>query len=285
MGKRVELAEKAGFCFGVERAMRLVYEQIDAGKKVYTYGPMIHNEAVTEELAQAGVTVVSRPDEVADTDGAVVVIRSHGAPEAVCEAFSKTGAEVIDATCPFVKKIHRIVSKYSEEGWQILIAGDPKHPEVQGIAGWCRENDPLIISEPAQAEQLDLPSDTKLCVVSQTTNNSKKFKELVEIIKKKGYDIGVHDTVCQATEERQEAARRLSEQADAMIIIGGKDSSNTRKLYEICSENCRNTFFVQNVMDLKTTDFACFDYIGITAGASTPKNIIEEVQNYARREF
>ncbi len=285
MERKVELAAKAGFCFGVERAMKLVYEQIEAGRRVYTYGPMIHNEAVIAELEEAGVTVIDQAEDITEPEGAVAVIRSHGAGEAVCRSFEATGAKVVDATCPYVKKIHRIVKEASEEGRQIIIAGDPAHPEVRGIAGWCGDQTPVILPSPAAAEDLALPAGTKVCLVSQTTNNYKKFKELVEIIREKGYDVIVHDTVCHATSERQEAAKELAERADAMIVIGGKDSSNTRKLYEICSENCRNTFFIQRAEDLKVTDFACFDYIGITAGASTPKNIIEEVQNYARRKF
>ena len=196
----------------------------------------------------------------------------------------KQELECIDATCPFVKKIHRIVEKESAEGSQIVIIGNDSHPEVEGIKGWC-QNGAIVVESEGQARDLKIPAGSKVCVVSQTTFNYNKFQELVEIISKKGYDINVVNTICNATEERQTEAARIADEVDAMIVIGGTHSSNTRKLYEICNEKCENTFFIQTLDDLNLDLPDSVRLVGITAGASTPNNIIEEVQNYVRINF
>ncbi len=194
-----------------------------------------------------------------------------------------------------MKKIHTLVQEYSENGYYVVIIGSGDHPEVQGIVGWSDETRTSVICDADQARNLELKPWKKVCIVAQTTFNYNKFQELIEIIQKKGYDsestvdkdkkFVVHNTICNATKERQEAARELSGRVDAMLVIGGTSSSNTRKLYEICSEKCRNTYFIQTKEDLENSDFSRFDYVGITAGASTPNNIIEEVQKYVRNEF
>ena len=235
----VILAETAGFCFGVKRAVDQVYEQIRTGKKIYTFGPIIHNENVVEDLEKKGDQVIEKVDELATLTEGSVVIRSHGVSKDVYELIQKQGLEIVDATCPFVKKIHRIVEKESKQGCQIIIIGNDSHPEVEGIKGWSGQQ-VTIISNVEDAEKFSLEHGKKICVVAQTTYNYNKFKELVEIISKKGYDIIVLNTICNATQERQEEAKEIAGQVDAMIVIGGSRSSNTQKLYEICKKECKN---------------------------------------------
>ena len=290
----VLLAKSAGFCFGVKRAVDRVYELAQTSAKIYTYGPIIHNEEVVGDLEKKGVSVIETKEELRQIKEGVIVIRSHGVAKEIYDQIEQQGLECVDATCPFVKRIHNIVEKESANGKQILIIGNAGHPEVEGIMGWS--STPAMVAECAEEiEQIHCNPDQPVCIVSQTTFNYNKFQELVEIIQKKGYysestvdkdsEIIVHNTICNATKERQEAAKELSTKVDAMLVIGGLSSSNTRKLYEICSENCRNTYFIQTKEDLENSDFSRFDYVGITAGASTPNNIIEEVQKYVRNEF
>ena len=280
----VILAETAGFCFGVKRAVDQVYEQIKTGKKIYTFGPIIHNENVVEDLEKKGVQVIENVDELATLTEGSVVIRSHGVSKDVYELIKKQGLEIVDATCPFVKKIHRIVEKESKQGCQIIIIGNDSHPEVEGIKGWC-EKPAIVVESKEQAGQVTLPQNQKICIVSQTTFNYNKFQELVEIICKKGYDINVVKTICNATEERQTEAAEVARKVNTMIVIGGTHSSNSRKLYEICKAECENTFFIQTLKDLQSELTVPVGPVGITAGASTPNNIIEEVQNYVRINF
>ena len=280
----IRLAKTAGFCFGVKRAVEQVYEQIEKGKKIYTFGPIIHNESVVADLERRRVTVIEDVEALKEIRDGSVVIRSHGVPKEIYDILQKQELECIDATCPFVKKIHRIVEKESNEGKQIIIIGNDSHPEVEGIKGWCK-NPAIVVESAQQAQNLLLPPKEKVCVVSQTTFNYNKFQELVEIISKKGYDINVVNTICNATEERQTEAAQIAAKVDAMIVIGGTHSSNSRKLFEICSEKCENTFFIQTLDDLNMELSDSARLVGITAGASTPNNIIEEVQNYVRINF
>ena len=273
---QVTVAKTAGFCFGVKRAVDMVKEQALSGKKVYTYGPIIHNEEVTNELTRIGVQVISENDEWNTLQKGTIVIRSHGVTHAEEKKMRQLGFEVVDATCPFVKKIHRIVEEQSTQGRRIIVIGDAKHPEVMGIIGWCK-NDAVVLDTIEEAEKICLFEGEKVCIVAQTTFNYKKFQELVEIISKKGYDILVLDTICNATSERQKETRELAAKSDAMIVIGGTHSSNTRKLYEISQNECVNTYYIQKLSDLDLTEFKSFRSVGITAGASTPNNIIEEV--------
>lgn len=284
------VAKTAGFCFGVERAVNAVYEELKKGGSIYTYGPIIHNDTVVNDLKERGVGIIDSPEglkELAEkrqgSENVKVIIRSHGVKKEIYDLIEKNGLEIIDATCPFVKKIHDIVAKESREGRTVIIIGAADHAEVEGITGWC-EKAPIVIFNKDEAENLSLKEGTKISVVSQTTFNHNKFQELVEIISKKGYDINVVDTICNATSVRQKEAAELSEKADAMIVIGGAHSSNSRKLYEICAKRCKDTLFVSDVDDLNEKYKDHFkdrrvDLIGITAGASTPKKIIEEVQN------
>ena len=301
----VILAKSAGFCFGVKRAVEQVYEQIETGQSIYTFGPIIHNEEVVKDLESKGVSVVEDADEIMNGAEGKLIIRSHGVAKEVYDHLSESGMHLIDATCPFVKRIHNIVAKESENGAQIVIIGDAGHPEVEGIRGWSK-TPAIVIGNHKEAQDFTIEAGKKVCIVSQTTYSYNKFQELVEIFAQKGYDINVVNTICNATEERQTEAAEIAAQVDAMIVIGGKTSSNSKKLYEICKLRCENTVFIQTVDDLKpgSTDcvngeasqtMICLDRlkdlkgntrrVGITAGASTPNNIIEEVQNYVRINF
>ena len=281
--KEVILAKSAGFCFGVKRAVDTVYEQ--TGKKnVYTFGPIIHNEEVVKDLEKKGVFVINTLEELDDITEGTVIIRSHGVSSAVYEALQKKGVEIVDATCPFVLKIHNIVKQESANGKQIVIIGNEKHPEVEGIMGWSKTQ-VHVVDTAEKAQNLQLDPQREVCIVSQTTFNYNKFKELVEIISEKGYNIIIRNTICNATEERQTEAREIAKRVDAMIVVGGSSSSNTRKLYEICKNECKDTYYIQTLNDLDMTSLGKADCIGITAGASTPNNIIQEVYTNVRTEL
>ena len=283
----VELAKTAGFCFGVKRAVDTVYKQIEKhqSEKIFTYGPIIHNEEVIKDLRSHGVEVLNDEEELKTADADVVVIRSHGVAKYIYDILEERGITCVDATCPFVKKIHKIVAEKSAEGSYIVIVGNSEHPEVQGIRGWAGEQ-VTVVQTPEDAERFELPDkDQKVCIVAQTTFNYNKFKELVEIISKKRYDIVVLNTICNATKERQTEARQIAARVDAMVVIGDKRSSNTQKLFEICKEECLNTYYIQTLDDLDINQLRSVESVGITAGASTPNKIIEEVQNNVRINF
>lgn len=283
----VELAKTAGFCFGVKRAVDTVYQQIEQyrGEKIFTYGPIIHNEEVIKDLRSHGVEVLNDEEELKTADADVVVIRSHGVAKYIYDIMEERGITCVDATCPFVKKIHKIVAEKSAEGSYIVIVGNGEHPEVQGIRGWAGEQ-VTVVQTPEDAERFELPDkDQEVCIVAQTTFNYNKFKELVEIISKKRYDIVVLNTICNATKERQTEARQIAARVDAMVVIGDKRSSNTQKLFEICKEECLNTYYIQTLDDLDINQLRSVESVGITAGASTPNKIIEEVQNNVRINF
>ncbi len=274
----VKLAKTAGFCFGVTRAVEAVYEQAAKGngEPIYTFGPIIHNEEVVRDLEEKGVQVVNDIGVLSSIPKGTVVIRSHGVGKKVYDAIRESGMECVDATCPFVKKIHKIVSEASENGQIVIIMGNDKHPEVEGIKGWCK-TPVYVVQTVEEAEKLEFPEGTKLCIVAQTTFNYKKFKDLVEIFEKKRYDRYAYNTICDATHKRQMEAKQIAAEADAMIVIGGKSSSNTQKLFEICREECANTYYIQTLGDLDMQSIQTHSCVGITAGASTPQKIIEEV--------
>ena len=273
----VTLAKSAGFCFGVKRAVDMVYEEAGKGEKVYTFGPIIHNEEVVSDLKSKGVEVINTIEELCQIKNATVIIRSHGVAKSVYDMLERQQVRIVDATCPFVKKIHNIVKEHTEQGEDIVIIGNAKHPEVEGIKGWGKDN-VIVIENEEDAEKYVPNEGKKVCIVSQTTFNYKKFQDLVEIISKKMYDIIALNTICNATEVRQTEAMKLAKVSDAMIVIGGKSSSNTQKLYEICKRECKNTYYIQTLVNLDLDAFQSFRSVGITAGASTPNNIIKEVQ-------
>ena len=274
---------KIGFCFGVQRAVDSVYKELEENSgKIYTFGPIIHNEQVVEDLNKRGIEVIDTVEQLKKIKEGTVVIRSHGVAKEIYDILEQQKLKMVDATCPFVKKIHNIVLDESNNGKTIIIIGNDNHPEVEGIKGWVN-GEVIVINKEEQIEKLSLPEQTKACIVSQTTFNHNKFKYLVEIIRKKGYDITVVNTICNATHVRQVEAQKISSKVDGMIVIGGKNSSNTQKLYDICRNECENTFYVQTVKDLNLHELKSLKSIGITAGASTPKNIIEEVRTECQK--
>ncbi len=284
---QVTLAKSAGFCFGVKRAVDQVYQEAEHSRMpVYTFGPIIHNETVVKDLEEKGVYAIGGIEELKHLPKGIVVIRSHGVSKEIYEKIETEGFRIVDATCPFVLKIHRFAEDYSKKGYHILIIGNASHPEVEGIKGWSDPAGTTVLQSAEEARNFKLPEGENgrpnVCIVSQTTFNYNKFQELVEIIEKKGYDIIVLNTICNATEERQKEAAEIAAEVDAMIVIGGSHSSNTQKLFEICKKECENTYYIQTLDDLDPGQFRSIDNVGITAGASTPNNIIEEVQKNVR---
>ncbi|MBE5842935.1 MAG: 4-hydroxy-3-methylbut-2-enyl diphosphate reductase [Butyrivibrio sp.] len=279
----VILAEHAGFCFGVTRAVDEVYNQVEKneGRQIYTYGPIIHNEAVVSDLEKKGVKVIESEKDLETIEDGILIIRSHGIRKEIHEFIEKKGIEYVDSTCPFVKRIHNIVEKESAAGKTIVVVGSAKHPEVDGIVSYA-QGPVYVVETPEDVEKLNIPEGTEICIVSQTTFNTNKFQETVDKFSNSRYNVNVVNTICSATQERQTEAERIAGQVDAMIVIGGAHSSNSRKLYEICSKKCANTYFIQTLDDLHLELPKSVRLVGITAGASTPKNIIEEVQQYVR---
>ena len=274
------LAKTAGFCFGVKRAVDMVYNSADE-KNVYTYGPIIHNEQVVADLEKKGVKMLSDRDAIKNAPKGTVIIRAHGILQEDYDFIRSCGHEIVDATCPFVLKIHKIVKEAAEKDCFVVIVGDKNHPEVQGIkscAGkWCRVIDSIDEVEDCAKECNEAQKD--LVIVSQTTFNYNKFQYLVEIFRKKVYHkSNVLNTICNATEERQKEAADIAANVDAMIVVGGRNSSNTQKLFEICSGICEKTFFIETADDMDFSLLKGLNKVGITAGASTPNIIIEEVQ-------
>ncbi len=286
--RSVTVAKSAGFCFGVQRAVDRVFALSEGTHEpVYTLGPIIHNEDVVAKLASRGVQVINSVEELASVTRGTIVIRSHGVSKEINDRLTALSEQsggavtIADATCPFVKKIHRLVHERSKAGDHIVLCGDATHPEVQGIVGWC-EGNATVISTAEEAEKTAREAHDageSVCLAAQTTFHYTKFKDFVEIFRKIGYNANdsAVNTICNATEERQTEARALARRCDAMIVIGSANSSNTRKLYEIAAEECAHTYYVQSVRDLDLTPLQTFRCVGITAGASTPRYIIEEV--------
>ncbi len=282
MEKRIILAESAGFCFGVKRAVELVeQEAARASGPIYTYGPIIHNEHVVNELSARGVRVMEEKADLSDKTlwpRGTVVLRSHGVAKRVADRLQAEGFAVVDATCPFVKKIHKLVREHASAGDFVVIIGNHDHPEVEGIVGWIPEGAPFaVISDPADTDTLNIPYEKRVFIVSQTTFRADKFEDLVEIMHQKGYDISAVNTICSATAARQEEAARIAAHAEVMLVIGGSNSSNSQKLFEICRKACKKTYFIQTASDLDPETLQSIREIGITAGASTPNTIIQEV--------
>ena len=278
----VTVAKTAGFCFGVERAIEMAEAQAKKSEgPVYTLGPLVHNEAVIRDLEAQGVYAVSE-EELLQKGSGTAIIRAHGTTKACEERLKIAGFQLYDATCPFVQKIHRIVREHSLSGETILIAGDPSHPEVRGIIGWC-EGPAFVVENPEDLNALPLEKNSKVCLVAQTTFNYVKFKIIVEKIKSLVYNATIADTICNATRERQEEAGELASASDVMLVIGSPSSSNSRKLYDICKQQCSHTFFIQSMADLNKEWFHGVKSVGITAGASTPSKIILEVQTNVRK--
>jgi small subunit ribosomal protein S1 len=270
---QVVVTKSAGFCFGVKNAIDKAIKLSEESSDIYTYGPIIHNKKVVEELKAKGVGIIKNIEDIKNGD--TIIIRSHGITKKEFDRINAMGAKVVDATCINVKKIHKIVEENSNIGYKIVIIGDPKHPEVVGINGWC-DDSAMVIDKIEDIGKLN-SFIGKMCIVAQTTFNKEKWNDIVCGLIKKSKEILIYNTICNATELRQEEALTLSKNVDAMIVIGGRESSNTQKLYEICSLNCNNTLFVEDLEELDIQKFKDAKKIGITGGASTPDNVIKGV--------
>ena len=282
---QIILAKTAGFCFGVDRAVEMVNESVRRGNKTATLGPIIHNRHVVERFLKQGVRELDSPEQA--EPGETVIIRAHGVPEQVQQALCARGVPVLDATCPFVKKIHTIVKNETQKGRKIIIFGSPAHPEVEAIASFCRE--PVIVQSPEELENWlrEAPERRNLPIsmVSQTTSSQKMWKSCAEIAKKVCTNCEIFDTICRATEMRQEEAAILSQKCDAMVVVGDARSSNTGRLAMICEQYCKKVSLVDQADDLEMSLFSGANTVGITAGASTPSWIIKEVNNKMSEEL
>ncbi len=272
---KVYIAEHAGYCFGVKRAVNTAEKIIknSGGVNTYSLGPLVHNTQIVDKLNKDGLKVI---DEVDSIENGKVIIRSHGIPYKVEKKIEDLNLELIDCTCPYVKSVHKKVEEYSDKGYKIVIIGDKNHPEVIGINGWCND-DGIIINNEEEANNLS--NYDKICLVSQTTNTFEKFKKLSDIVVGKGEEVKMFNTICNATNTRQGACKELAKKVEAMIVIGGYHSSNTNKLVEISKKYCNNVFHIELSKDLPLQELTKFNTIGITAGASTPDWIIKEVVN------
>lgn len=276
--KTITVAKSAGFCFGVDRAVKMVYSELEKSPRVATLGPIIHNTDVVNDMMAKGARIIERVDELEPDE--LVIIRSHGVGSEVYRQIEKKGNRVVDATCPFVSRIHKIVAEKSSEGYYILIAGDANHPEVKGIVGHCDENCTVFKDNfelKAFFEKKYEKLKKRVAIVAQTTYNIVVWEECLKVIPKDDPDIVIFDTICNATQARQSDAETLSKEADLMIVVGGKHSSNTVKLYDVCSKYCK-TYHIENGDELFALNLPNAEHIGITAGASTPAYIIKEVQ-------
>ncbi len=275
---KITLAKTAGFCFGVNRAVNTVYELLEKGEKVCTLGPIIHNPQLVEQLRQRGVRIVAAPDEVALDE--TLVIRSHGVEQAVLDRAQTLGIKWVDATCTFVSKIHKIVSKKSAQGFVTIVAGDKDHQEVIGIVGHCN-GEVYVVKDSTELENLFKTNpqiaQKGVIMVSQTTFNAKIWQELQKYLKKLCTNAEIFDTICNATSNRQNEADMLSRQNDAVIVIGGRHSSNTAKLFDVCKANCEKTYLIETADELSALDLDGCACVGVVAGASTPAGIIKEV--------
>ena len=269
---KIIVADKAGFCFGVRRAVSIAEESVAKRKEIYTFGPLIHNPQEIVRLESIGVKTLDKPSA---KKGSVLVVRTHGIPDGLAEKIKAKGVALVDATCPFVKRAQEIVKDLSDKGYQVIIAGDREHPEVKALISYggkfCR-----VVENASEVKKIKLKD--KIGVISQTTQDPDNFKEIVECIRKYSPNAKAHNTICRATIDRQESARRLAKKVDLLIVVGGKNSGNTRRLYEIGSEIVK-TKLIETHNEIKSQWFAGIKTVGITAGASTPHWIIEEVKN------
>ena len=274
----VTLAKTAGFCFGVNRAVNTVYDLLQKGERVCTLGPIIHNPQLVDELSQKGVRIVNSPDEA--KSGETLVIRSHGVEKSVIDYCTQNGIKFVDATCTFVSKIHKIVYEKSRDGYVVIIAGDINHQEVKGIVGHS-VGDTFVVQDDLELEDLLRKNgnfaEKNLILVSQTTFNKKVWQKIEKNLKKVCTNAEIFDTICNATAMRQQEAFELSKLNDAVVVIGGKGSSNTAKLFDVCKANCSNTYWVETADELNISDFSNCENVAVVAGASTPAGIIKEV--------
>lgn len=271
---KVIIAENSGFCFGVKRALDIALDATEKSDNIYSYGQLIHNNQVTERLYEKGLKETDSLDDLQSSD---LIIRSHGVGSDVYTHAEKNDINIVDCTCPFVKKVHKIVNEYYLKGYSIIVVGNSSHPEIIGINGWCN-NSAIIINNELDIPELD--SNRKYCVVAQTTLKSEVWASITESLSDQTKNIEIFNTICSATKVRQGSTTELSKKVDCMVVVGGFHSSNTKKLFEISSKNCKKTYHIEKKSDLVMTNLVNCDTIGITAGASTPDWVINEVYDF-----
>lgn len=276
----VRIAENAGFCFGVKRAMKMAWDELENknSNDVYSLGPLIHNKQAVDRYKEKGLMEIDSLDKI--PNDSKLIIRSHGVAEDIYSQSKSKNMDIVDTTCPFVKKIHDIVKEFSEKGYKIIIVGNATHPEIIGINGWCN-NEAIVINKEEEIDNISFNTEDKYCVVSQTTANLESFDKIVNKLQSKIEDLTIKNTICFATKERQLSAIDLAKEVDCMIVIGGRHSSNTQKLVNICKDIVP-TFSIETREELEKDKLQGFKVAGVTAGASTPDWIIEEVINYLK---
>ncbi len=269
----VLVAEPAGVCYGVRRALEIVESEVRKGRKIVTLGPLIHNPQAVKRLEEKGVRVVNGIEEMC---GGAIVMPSHGAPKAVRETAERAGLQVIDATCPFVAKVHRVARKLAEHGYEVVVIGDPGHSEVKGILSAAGEN-AVVVSSTNDVEKHNWAAK-KVGIVCQTTQTPEHFGEIVGLIAMRAAEVVAHNTICYATHDRQSAARNLAPKVDAMFVVGGRNSANTNRLAEICRESGVRTYHIETADEIDPQAIKDCRIVGLTAGASTPDWVIDEVK-------
>ena len=267
------VAKTAGFCFGVKRAVDMAFEH-ENKLGTYTYGPIIHNEVVIKSLEEKGIKAIEAMDEENINK---LIIRSHGVSPKVYHQGEEKGIEIVDATCPYVKKIHRYVEKYYKNGYGIIIAGNKDHPEIQGINGWANEACFIVKDREALKEISFNKSGQKYLLVAQTTYKKQVVDEILAALKEEGIDVEYINTICNATKERQEEVVEIAKQVDVMLVLGSAKSSNSLKLFELSQKHCVNSYFIGEASELKRELFENCNKVGVTAGASTPNSVIQDV--------
>lgn len=271
---KIYIAKEAGFCFGVKRAIDLALKTSEEQIQFNTFGEIIHNKQVVSKLQEKGINPI---EDLDSAQYGTVFIRSHGVSKNFYEEAEALGLEIIEGTCPYVKKIHKLAEKYSQLGYAIIIVGDVNHPEVVGIQGWA-EGQVYVVNSKEEAAKLPMNIE-KACIVAQTTITGEKWEQVLSEVQLHIKDLVIENTICEATRVRQKAAEELSKEMDMMLVIGGKHSSNSIKLYEICKKHCKNTYHIETISEIQMINFGNCDKIGITAGASTPEWIINEILN------
>lgn len=277
---KIHIAPSSGFCFGVKKAVETAMKaaQDFQGRQIYTYGPIIHNHQVTAYLEKAGVKII---DDLEQVPGEIVIVRSHGVPRSFYDQASSLKIQVIDTTCPYVRKVQQLAMKYNAAGYQVVIMGDENHPEVVGINGWTGFSARV---EAGTDNLADLRYAPKLCFLAQTTLSMALWHQLEETVKDFSGEVLLYNTICAATEVRQKECEDLSSKVDLMIVVGGKHSSNTQKLFQIASRHCLNAIHIEDASEMLMNLVGKYDNIGITAGASTPDWIIQEVMKQLENE-
>lgn len=277
--KKVLIADNAGFCFGVKRAMNMAWNELESSsdKKIYALGPLIHNKQAVEKYEEKGLVTIDKVEDVLNKNSEMI-IRSHGVSKEVYDKAKSKNIDIVDTTCPFVKKIHEIVENSYSSGMKVIVIGDKNHPEVIGINGWC-ENNAIIFKNIDELNKIKLDKTEKYIVVAQTTMNERDFEEIISCLNDLELDMNINNTICSATKVRQQSARDLAQKVELMLVVGGKHSSNTQKLVIICKEYVK-TIAIETRDDLLEIDLSEYTVIGVTAGASTPNWIIEDIISY-----